>query len=105
LTKTIIDSTRKSYFVDFRELRVRYAQTLLGLAWAGLQPLATLLIFTLIFGRALKVDTGDIPYLIYALTGMVAWSYFGYVLQQSGSSIIGAQEMVKKIYFPRLNNS
>ncbi len=86
----------------YRDLRVRYAQTFLGLLWAFLQPLATLLIFVLIFGRGLKVDTGGLPYPIFALAGMAPWSYFSYVLQQSGISIIGAQEMVKKVYFPRL---
>jgi lipopolysaccharide transport system permease protein len=90
------------YVLAYRDLRVRYAQTLLGLFWAFLQPAATLLIFILIFGKAVKVDTGTVPYALYALTGMTAWSYFSFVLSQSGQSIIGAQEMVKKIYFPRL---
>ena len=86
----------------YRDLRVRYAQTFLGLAWSVLQPLATLFIFILIFGRAIKVDTGGIPYPLFALSGMVSWTYFAFVLNQSGTSIIGAQEMIKKIYFPRL---
>lgn len=86
----------------YRDLRVRYAQTFLGLFWAFIQPAATLLIFTVVFGRAVKVDTGDIPYPVFAIAGMSAWSYFAFVLNQSGNSIIGAQEMVKKIYFPRL---
>ena len=86
----------------WRDLRVRYAQTFLGLFWAMLQPLATLVIFILIFGRALKVDTRDIPYSVFALAGMSAWSYFAFVLNQSGTSIISSQEMVKKVYFPRL---
>ena len=86
----------------YRDLRVRYAQTFLGLAWAFLQPAATLLIFTVVFGRAVKVDTGGIPYPVFAITGMTAWTYFAFVLNQSGNSIVGAQEMVKKIYFPRL---
>lgn len=86
----------------YRDLKVRYAQTFLGLFWAVLQPLTTLLIFTLVFGRFVKVDTGNIPYPVFALCGMVAWSYFSFVMNQSGSSIIGAQEMIKKIYFPRL---
>jgi len=90
------------YTLAYRDLRVRYAQTFLGLFWAFLQPAATLLIFILIFGKAMKVDTGDVPYPLFALTGMAAWSYFSFVLSQSGQSIIGAQEMVKKIYFPRL---
>ncbi|TRX55615.1 ABC transporter permease [Fulvivirga sp. M361] len=86
----------------YRDLRVRYAQTFLGLLWAVIQPLATLVIFTLVFGRAIKVDTGDIPYPLFAVCGMAAWSYFAFVLGQSGNSVISSQEMIKKIYFPRL---
>ena len=86
----------------YRDLRVRYSQTFLGLTWAVLQPLFTLGIFTLVFGRFVKVDTGDVAYPVFALCGMVAWTYFSFVMNQSGNSIIGAQEMVKKIYFPRL---
>jgi lipopolysaccharide transport system permease protein len=86
----------------YRDLRVRYAQTFLGFFWAFLQPAATLLIFTVVFGKAVKVDTGGVPYPLFAITGMAAWTYFAFVLNQSGNSIIGAQEMVKKIYFPRL---
>lgn len=90
------------WILAYRDLRVRYAQTFLGLAWAFLQPLITLLIFTLVFGRFIKVETSGIPYPVFALCGMVPWTYFAFVMNQSGSSIIGAQEMVKKIYFPRL---
>jgi lipopolysaccharide transport system permease protein len=86
----------------YRDLRVRYAQTFLGFFWAFLQPAATLLIFTVVFGKAVQVDTGGVPYPVFAITGMAAWTYFAFVLNQSGNSIIGAQEMVKKIYFPRL---
>lgn len=86
----------------YRDLRVRYAQTFLGLFWAFIQPAATLVVFTVVFGRAVKVDTGGIPYPVFAICGMTAWTYFSFVLNQSGNSIIGAQEMVKKIYFPRL---
>lgn len=86
----------------YRDLRVRYAQTFLGLLWAVLQPLATLIIFTVVFGKVAKVDTEGIPYPLFAVCGMAAWSYFAFVLNQSGNSIIGAQEMIKKIYFPRL---
>jgi lipopolysaccharide transport system permease protein len=86
----------------YRDLRVRYAQTFLGLLWAVIQPLATIAIFTVVFGRAVKVDTGDIPYPLFAVCGMASWSYFGFVLSQSGNSVISSQEMIKKIYFPRL---
>jgi len=90
------------YILAYRDLRVRYAQTFLGLLWAFIQPLATLLIFTVVFGKVAVVDTSGVPYPLFAVCGMASWSYFSFVLNQSGNSIIGAQEMVKKIYFPRL---
>jgi lipopolysaccharide transport system permease protein len=115
--RVIVDASRRGFSLNLKELleyrdlflilayrdfRVRYAQTFLGLTWAFLQPAATLLIFTVVFGRAVKVDTGGVPYPVFAITGMAAWTYFSFVLNQSGNSILGAQEMVKKIYFPRL---
>jgi lipopolysaccharide transport system permease protein len=115
--RIIVDATKRGFSLNLKELleyrdlflilayrdfRVRYAQTFLGLTWAFLQPAATLLIFTVVFGRAVKVDTGGVPYPVFAITGMAAWTYFSFVLNQSGNSILGAQEMVKKIYFPRL---
>lgn len=90
------------YTLAYREYRVRYAQTFLGFFWAFLQPAATLVIFTFVFGRAIKVDTGGIPYPIFALTGMVAWTYFSFVVSQAGRSLINSQNMIQKIYFPRL---
>jgi len=117
MQKLIIDANKKSlslnlkelyaykdlfFTLSYRDLRVRYAQTFLGLLWAFLQPLATLIIFSLVFGRFVKVDTGTIPYPLFALTGMVVWTYFSFVMSNAGSSIIDAQQMVKKIYFPRL---
>lgn len=90
------------FILAYRDLRVRYAQTFLGLLWAIIQPLATLIIFTLVFGKAIKVNSGGVPYPLFAICGMAAWSYFSFVLSQSGNSIISSQEMIKKIYFPRL---
>lgn len=86
----------------YRDLRVRYAQTFLGLLWAIIQPVSTLVIFTLVFGKVVNVDSGGVPYPLFAVSGLVAWSYFAFVLSQSGNSVIGAQDMIKKIYFPRL---
>lgn len=90
------------YTLAIRDFKVRYAQTFLGFLWAFLQPALTISIFTIVFGRAIKVETGGIPYPLFALSGMVAWTYFSFVITQAGGSIIGAQGMVKKIYFPRL---
>ena len=69
-----------------RDLKVRYAQTVLGLAWAVVQPLATLIIMSLIFGRAVEVETGNVPYPLFAIVGISAWSYFAFVLKESGGS-------------------
>jgi lipopolysaccharide transport system permease protein len=117
MSKIVVDANSSSFKIDlkelrhyrdlfyilaYRDLRVRYAQTFLGFVWAFLQPLATLLIFILVFGMAVKVDTGGIPYPLFAISGISMWTYFGFVLNQSGNSVIGAQEMIKKIYFPRL---
>ena len=117
MKKTVIEASRGGLSINIRELiqfkdlflvlaykdyRVRYAQTFLGFLWAFIQPLATLLIFTLVFGRAVNVDTGEVPYPLFAICGMSAWTYFAFVLNQSGNSIISAQNMIKKIYFPRL---
>jgi len=90
------------FTLAYREYRVRYAQTFLGFFWAFLQPAATLVIFTFVFGRAIKVDTGGVPYPIFALTGMVAWSYFSFVVSQAGRALINNQNMIQKIYFPRI---
>ena len=117
MMKTIVDAKKADFSFGFHELlkykdlflilayrdyKVRYAQTFLGFIWAFVQPLITLSIFTLVFGKAAKVDTGEIPYPLFAIIGMSAWTYFAFVMNQSGSSILSAQGMIKKIYFPRL---
>jgi lipopolysaccharide transport system permease protein len=70
--------------------------------WAFIQPLLTLIIFTFIFGYAIKVKTDNIPYPVFVLTGMIAWNYFSIVVSLASRSIINEQNMVKKIYFPRI---
>ncbi|MEQ8686750.1 MAG: ABC transporter permease [Imperialibacter sp.] len=100
--KELLDYRDLFLVLTYKDIRVRYAQTFLGLAWVVVQPVVTLVIFTLIFGKAIRVETGGVPYPIFALAGMSAWNYFAFVMAQSGGSIIGAQDMVKKIYFPRL---
>ncbi len=112
----IIDANHSRIIPDFKELyrykdlfitltwrdfKVRYAQTTIGLLWALIQPVVTLLILSLVFGKFVGVKT-DIPYLLFAMTGMTIWTYFSFVMTNAGSSIIASQGMVKKIYFPRL---
>ena len=114
--KKVIDASSKKVFPDLKEIfrykdlfytltwrdfRVRYAQTTIGFLWAIFQPVVTLLILTLVFGRFVGVKT-EVPHVLFTVAGMSIWSYFSYVMTNSGSSIIASQGMVKKIYFPRL---
>ncbi len=85
-----------------RDLKVRYAQTALGFLWAIVQPLTTLIVFTLVFSRVAKVDTSPVPYPVFALSGLSVWTYFSSLMSQAGGSIVGAQGMISKIYFPRI---
>ncbi|MEM1320968.1 MAG: ABC transporter permease [Bacteroidota bacterium] len=90
------------WILAWRDVRVRYAQTAVGLLWAFLNPAVTLLVLTFVFGTVAQVPTNGIPHPVYTLAGMCGWTYFANVFSQAGSSIIGAQDMVKKVYFPRL---
>ena len=88
--------------LTYRDYRVKYAQTFLGFAWAIINPLFTLIILSFVFGTVANVDTGSVPHLLYTNAGLCGWAYFQAVMSTAGTSIIGAQAMVKKIYFPRL---
>ncbi len=90
--------------LTYRDVRVKYAQTAIGFAWAVVNPVFSILILTFVFGTVAKVGTGEagVPHIIYTTAGMCGWTYFAAVLSGAGNSIIGAQGMVKKIYFPRL---
>ncbi len=90
--------------LTYRDFRVKYAQTAIGFAWAFINPIFSILILSFVFGTIAKVGTGnsDVPHLLYTTAGMCGWTYFSAVLAGAGGSIIGAQGMVKKIYFPRL---
>ncbi len=100
--RELIEYRELLFMLAYRDIKVRYAQTALGVLWALIQPLTTLVIFTLIFGKVVKVDTNGVPYTLFALSGMSLWGYFSAVMSQAGNSVIGAQGIVKKIYFPRL---
>lgn len=90
------------YILAARDVRVRYTQTALGFAWSLFQPLATLAIFTFLFGRVIKIQTGDVPYPLFAMTGITAWTYFTALIKDTGNVIINSQALVQKVYFPRL---
>lgn len=86
----------------YRDLKARYAQTTIGLLWGVIQSLATLAVLSFIFQKALKVETGTSPYLLFALIGIGCWNYFSGILRDASGSFIQAAEMIKKVYFPRL---
>jgi lipopolysaccharide transport system permease protein len=90
------------YFFTWRDIKVKYKQAALGILWAILQPLAMVIIFTMIFSNALKVDTGLVPYPIFALSGLIIWNIFSAGLTSSANSMVNNANIIKKIYFPRL---
>jgi lipopolysaccharide transport system permease protein len=90
------------FFLIWRDVKVRYKQTLLGAAWAILQPLLMMVVFTVFFGRLAKVPTGNIPYPIFAFTGLLPWTFFSTAITTAGNSVVGSERLITKIYFPRL---
>jgi lipopolysaccharide transport system permease protein len=90
------------YFFTWRDVKLRYKQTVLGFAWAILQPLAMMTILTFFFGRALNIPSQNIPYPIYVLSGLVVWNFFSTGLTGASQSMVSNAPIIKKIYFPRL---
>jgi len=91
------------YFLTWRDIKVRYKQAVLGIAWAILQPLLTMVIFSVILGHFLGVPTdGDIPYPVFSFVALLPWNLFANALQRSSSSLVGSANLLTKIYFPRL---
>lgn len=90
------------YFLTWRDVKVRYKQTALGAAWAIIQPLLTMTIFTVIFGNFAKIPSDGLPYSIFAYTALLPWTYFAQAISRSGASLVGSANLITKIYFPRL---
>lgn len=91
------------YFLTWRDIKVRYKQTVFGVAWAVLQPLATMLAFTLFLGQASGVAGGlDYPYSLFVFAGLLPWLFFAGAVSSAGQSVVGNQNLVTKVYFPRL---
>ncbi len=90
------------YFLVWRDIKVRYKQTALGAAWAILQPVLTMVVFSVFFGRLAKVPSDGIPYPVFALAALVPWQLFAYAVSESTSSLVVSQNLIKKVYFPRL---
>lgn len=90
------------YFLMWRDIKVRYKQTALGAAWAVLQPLLAMAIFTLIFGRFAHIPSDGVPYALFAYCGLVPWTFFAYALTQTSQSLVSDANLISKVYFPRL---
>jgi lipopolysaccharide transport system permease protein len=90
------------YFMVWRDLKVRYKQTLLGLAWAVIQPLMTTLIFFLLFGKLAKMPSEGFPYPLFTYLGMMAWTYFAGSMNYASNSLVNNSALISKVYFPRL---
>jgi lipopolysaccharide transport system permease protein len=90
------------YFFVWRDIKVRYKQTALGAAWAVIQPVFTMLIFSIFFGKLAKVPSDGIPYPIFSYAALLPWNFFAQGLSQSADSLVGNGNLIKKVYFPRL---
>jgi lipopolysaccharide transport system permease protein len=90
------------YFLVWRDVKVRYKQTVLGAAWAIIQPLFTMVVFSVFFGRVAKMPSDGIPYPIFAYAALVPWTFFATGLAQCANSLVGNANLLKKVYFPRL---
>jgi lipopolysaccharide transport system permease protein len=90
------------FFLTWRDVKVRYKQTVLGAEWAILQPLFMMIIFTIFFGKLAAVGSSGIPYPLFALAGLVPWTFFSNTITASGNSLVGSAHLITKVYFPRL---
>ena len=114
---TVIEPTSGWRFVDFRELyqyrdmlwfltwrsvKVLYAQSAIGIGWAVIQPLFSMIVFTIVFGWFAEIDSNGVPYAVFSLTALVPWTYFANSLIEAGNSLVNQSQMISKVYFPRV---
>lgn len=90
------------YFFTWRDLKVRYKQTAIGVAWAVFQPLVTMVVFTVFFGGLAKIPSDGIPYPIFVFTGLLFWQFFSTALSETSNCLVSNQAIITKVYFPRL---
>lgn len=100
--KELWDYRELLLFMTWRDIKVRYQQTALGAAWAIIQPLLNMIVFTVFFGRLAKVPSDGIPYPLFAYTALVPWQFFAFGLTESANSVVANERLVTKVYFPRL---
>ncbi len=90
------------WFLTIRGIKAKYAQSILGVGWAVIQPLFSTLVFTIIFGSVARIDSNGVPYFLFSLVGLVPWTFFANTLTDSSNSLIANAAMINKVYFPRL---
>lgn len=90
------------YFLVWRDVKVRYKQTVLGALWAIIQPLFSMLVFTIVFGRLAKMPSDGIPYPLFSYAALLPWNYFAQAVSSSSDSLVGSANLIRKVYFPRL---
>ncbi len=90
------------YFLAWRDIKVRYKQTILGASWAVLQPFLTMIVFSVFFGWLAKMPSDGVPYPLFAYTALLPWQLFAFALNESGNSLVNSQRLISKVYFPRL---
>jgi len=90
------------YFLTWRDVKVRYKQTVLGVGWAFLQPFLKLVVFSAVFGKLARLDSEGFPYPIFVYAGLLPWQFFSESLSRSSQSVVGAANLIRKVYFPRL---
>jgi lipopolysaccharide transport system permease protein len=100
--KELMEYHELLYFLTWRDIKVRYKQTVLGGAWAIIQPFFTMVIFSLFFGKLAKIPSDGIPYPIFSFAALVPWTFFANGLSQSSNSLVGNANLIQKVYFPRL---
>jgi lipopolysaccharide transport system permease protein len=91
------------YFLTWRDVKVRYKQTMLGASWAILQPAMWMIVFTVFFANMAKVPAGDHPYRLFVYLGLLPWTFFATAISNAGNSVVGSERLVSKVYFPRLS--
>jgi len=90
------------YILTMRDIKVRYKQTFLGVAWAIIQPLFTMIIFSLLFGRLANMPSDGVAYPLFAFAGLLPWTFFSNAVTNSGNSLVGSSNLITKVYFPRM---
>ncbi len=90
------------YFLTWRDIKVRYKQTVLGASWAIIQPFFTMVVFSLFFGKLAKMPSDGVPYPVFSFVALVPWSFFAQGVTQASGSLVGSTNLIKKVYFPRL---